>query len=1227
MLIIKPYGRSHVDTSPNGRRRTLHLNTTPTNSKDIAEFAKSDPRLVIAQWISAIDKIATKPKANTRPTAAQRAFRKKLGEACWQYIETHQLVPGLDDKEINPKLHTLWWSKIEPYDKKDFSPKRKPPAVGGRWYKRFAGEAKPEHVDGASIAEKLHEHLYVSEYRIDATRPNKRKGRINARAESIEKNVLKPPQKSVEGWNAKDEADYLRAGDIAQAIYAAAETAHNTKDHNGRARPRRLTLSEASVELFKQYGHLFRDKSGTPLSIEEAKAQHTHLFDLHMAVKDFYKRRLKHSKRQNILTSLPKDSAALFTLLKVTKQNQDLAGLVRLGKVIHYEMSHQAWESGKPAETEEAEWNRLKGLMTSWSRADRFAQYWPKNIEESAFWTSKGQEEIQRHEAFVRIWRHIMTLANRTLTDWAYPDTHISHDIFEGKKINHALKQVSAEQHKRKLDLLFGKHGDLLASNNLAPKILETAIKRMAYLRNNSFHFTDKRIFATALTRLTENVPNEVKPSLSALWQADNADRTAAIGRAMQAVHATAYFDETQNRNIFTAVKGAPPSLLALPRFRRIIVRAENAWGHEKDRPGLPEPANRQALEDPARLCQYATTKQLYDGPFRHWLDTRSAQTVNLYIGRAVDRATKAAQNMNGKQKTDEEKALIASRATHLPRLDETKGGETIRDFFFRLAASTATEMRVQKGYESDGGNAQKQAEFIEDLKCDVVALALADYLAKHHFTFILSLKPETPLPTEEINLESFATSDAKQRNTSERASDWQAVLYFLLHLIPVDDASRLLHQIRKWMVLEAKSKAEGTRPIQTPDTTILKTVETLELYLAMHDTKFEGGMELTGTDGFKDFYESETGFKKLFSNPENVEDHTVPRRGLREVMRFGHLPLLRQVCGQQTISDSQITEWETANNASPGGHSPIAAQQHKREALHEEYVKSTNTFSIAKIKDYATALSFVSRHRTLAAHVTLSNHVRAHRIMMAVLARLADYAGLWERDLYFVTLAVCYQRGLRPDVVFKNDGLSELAKRQPIKAQSKKLGTSDSNAVQQEIVRYFGNVHVEGNDDVKTRNDLAHFNMLQGGTLNLTEWVNQTRQLMRHDRKLKNAVTQSVRELLAREGLDLTWQIDANAHPHLLHRATLATRYAIHLQKVKGLQPKLLEPLHGEDFIAMICALFNGKAVGGIDPVKHMDMACLDLQRLCLQKNQGRTGTKKPHGKGRSRMQRRSKK
>src|SRR5690242_11781912 len=106
MQIIKPYGRTHVEQSVSGTKRVL-LRTEPREKWDIEQFARSHDELVIAQWISTIDKIATKPTGEQGPTETQRAFRDRLGRAAWAFIGENGLLPGASGPKRKEHLAKL----------------------------------------------------------------------------------------------------------------------------------------------------------------------------------------------------------------------------------------------------------------------------------------------------------------------------------------------------------------------------------------------------------------------------------------------------------------------------------------------------------------------------------------------------------------------------------------------------------------------------------------------------------------------------------------------------------------------------------------------------------------------------------------------------------------------------------------------------------------------------------------------------------------------------------------------------------------------------------------------------------------------------------------------------------------------------------------------------------------------------------------------------------------
>ena len=136
MLTIKPYGHSHTCFLEAGRaRRDIRLNEDPETPRDIAAFATDHADFVRAQWISSLDKIATKPVGNRKPTSEQRRFRDRLGRAALAFIVERKLVPDLGAGR--EAFERVWWAKIHPYgeetsDERKVSPK-------GRWFERFAG--------------------------------------------------------------------------------------------------------------------------------------------------------------------------------------------------------------------------------------------------------------------------------------------------------------------------------------------------------------------------------------------------------------------------------------------------------------------------------------------------------------------------------------------------------------------------------------------------------------------------------------------------------------------------------------------------------------------------------------------------------------------------------------------------------------------------------------------------------------------------------------------------------------------------------------------------------------------------------------------------------------------------------------------------------------------------------------------------------------------------------
>jgi hypothetical protein len=1124
MLVIKPYGRTLTEDTLGERKRQIVLTVNRPHRTEIADFAQATPDLHLAQWVSILDKIGRKPSGTKPATPEQKALRQILADAAWALIIDKSILTDADKP--------VWDWKVHPYAVKEPHPKAQPVNPKGRWYQNFVGTTEPEDLtaeEAKQVAEKIHAHLYTAEMRMgEGTKP-KRAGRITLQVNSIAKSVHAEPASKVldkaNDWSDAESATYFATHDVAKLIRAKADEQVEKRKSFGR--------NIAGPILYEHYARLFT-KDGAVLSIEDARNAHPGLFALHMAVKDCYNALLNREKRTRPHV-LPPDSKALLTIIGCREQNASLAHLVRLGKVIHYEAtSSGALDTPKDVTT-----------------------HWPTKITNSRYWTSDGQTEIKRNEALVRVWKSGISLAARTLTSWCGSQGDGDVLMAIGTRFE-AGQPFDASAFDQKCGLLFGNAaGEFTAlAEEDKKQVLRFGLKGWSELRNNSFHFNGRKGYFKALKK----VANLAQPDgataaalIAKLWNDDQAGRITRIKAIMVATHLDDFLDQARLQSVFAAVEVAKPRPFPMPRLRRVLHRVETSWRKKGFALTLPAPCNREELKAEALMCQFNALKLLYERAFPTWDKLEDTATLNGWIKRASERATSVAKALNNNE-------LAESRMSHFGLLLEK---EDYGDLADRLAAETATHFRVQNHYASNADGAREQADHLNNLKCDVTALAFEQWLRSHGFGWLLDWDANAQTPLATIS----DTAKLIESAPVVAGEDWQKRLYFLIHMVPVDDVSRLLHQLRKWVVLEKKDHIVSA----TAFAEIEQVEAVFALYLDMHDAKFEGGSALQVDDAFKAVFESKDDFDALFRQPgDPVDDRYIPVRGLREILRFGDFKPLEKIFVKHKVERIHVVNLEVQELERDGLISIIAYAQAFREKLHAEWLNARNKRDILpKIQtDYCKALAQVVSHRHRANHVRLNNHVRLHRLLMAVLARLVDYAGLWERDLYFVSMALVHLKGETISNCFSN--VSALADGQIIMAVTNSTLTTD-------LALWFGADFLGASK--KTRNDLSHFNMLQVdkttkllNPLNLTALVNETRQMMAYDRKLKNAVSVSVIELLEREGLYLTW----DSASHRLDKAKIIIKQATHLGT-----KTIVENLHSDIYGQMAAALFAGTFKG----------------------------------------------
>lgn len=1189
MKIIRPHGESRTfkretfeGEVPHLSRRILTLNKESNKTEDhhVPEFAKSHKALVLAQWVSAIDKIIRKTGGRKKPGKLQRELRQKIGEAAWKVIAKEGVLPEEDREKFFARVH--------PYMDGDANAEPDSEELKGKWYRTFLGESDPETAHVGGIGKKIFDHLYTKERQINLTARDSRArpGLIEHRATSIDRNVLKAASKGRNvPWSSDDEERYFQHGNLPAKIHEL--VAELEKENQSPVR-----MSDLGPLFYDHYASVFVE-DGQVVLIREVIAAHQEkhgkhageppMLALHTAVKEWYVRRLrghKARKHKNLNASLPTSPEALLELIKKQYGNADTTALIRIGKIQHYELMRRVDETGARS-----------SIVSDWSEV---------SSETSPYWTSVGQAEIKRNEAFVRRWRAVLGFAHQTLTDWIDPEGHEDRDILLEARGAEAIERAEEGFLDDKARLLFGTGAEAFTSLGLeGKKASVTALwQALMDLRNTSFHFKGYDSFIAALERLSQI---ELPDALGAVWTRDGdrfADRIADTVRGAGGADYLLHPD--LNRYLGLLLEG-DPHLMPLPRFRRMLVRA-GIDGVLTGRARLPAPHNRQIMEEYGSLrCQYILLKLLYERVFASWLQERDAEELRSWIDNAVVRSTAAAKALN-------QDPTAVARAAREQTISDT---DTVATFLDRLSSAMASEVRVQKGYSPDKEAAKRKSKFLDDLGCDVLAQAFAKMIEDQELLFLTRLKEQSP------KLEQKAWSpDVPQ--VKGPPAPWQQTLYALVHLVPVGDIAALRHQIAKWMILRDKIpdiRETGDEVLLDADDTRAKRVAfVFDLYLSMHDEKFDGSTAISLNSEFSELFKPVSAGKRLFPEAPNASDDLrLPVRGLREMVRFGGLKALWPVFTEHPVTDGIVSKVLTAEN-DVSGQSFVVEAQKLREKLHDEWrdLKPEKAWErkpdlpADKLALYWEALSTVTAHRSSAAHCRLTNHVKLYRLAMNVLGRMVDYAGLWERDLYFVLLGIMVEQQKSPASVLKERGVKMLEQGRIVPAVEA-IKCVEVKTRMQEI---FGSDYLgKENSPKNTRNKLAHFGVLRsksqdGGPNGLartfTGLVNETRRMMRYDRKLKNAVSGSIKELLMREKLELIWEMN----DHQLCDAKVRTGRAEHMNS-----RFIYECMHGPEMIEMVAKLFNGSAVASKDVTtsKFEDGYAAHMERMNKRKNKTR--------------------
>ena len=277
-----------------------------------------------------------------------------------------------------------------------------------------------------------------------------------------------------------------------------------------------------------------------------------------------------------------------------------------------------------------------------------------------------------------------------------------------------------------------------------------------------------------------------------------------------------------------------------------------------------------------------------------------------------------------------------------------------------------------------------------------------------------------------------------------------------------------------------------------------------------------------------------------------------------------------------------------------------------------------------------------------------LAEHARLHQLLMRVVGRLTDFTLIWERDAIYVFLGMLYRQledkgGVR--VVARPTGGGKVPTHIGIQLPDKMdlsrgIGATeqgndrflrlwdDDNGFSlpyfihikglldkenaQLFQRYFDSIAEENPKDVaaakvqrakgkrprksefrkgkrQIRNDFAHYNVVsaKNNRINLTYLTNAVRSLLSYDRKLKNAVSKAIKDIVTDDGLTIEWQLDQDRMKHPLVMPDVET----HLTMVRDANAGNVWfnlPRRSVRYTSMVKALFDFDTGGYRRPINR---------------------------------------
>lgn len=1018
----------------------------------LPDYISKDYLLILRQVVSAFDKVIRKSnkrasklhafglKGFTLESYADRVF---LAEALWKRLVAKyrdRIVSDLGPDAFR-RFEETWRWKIHPYARYASNP-RNPRADAnarvildygheqaqrsdfeGRWHDAFWKKDSDGQPDYEVIADRIFDHLFSRERKIDGElRPTPKRraagkpaGLSQSRGESIAASAPDPrPQvtdRHREDWSPREERLYFEH-DVAATIHAALQS--------GEDQTARAAAAAFGSALYDHFGRVRPN-----VSDDDAAKQR--FWNLHNAVRHFYQKLSRTERFRRALADpaerdrvVPADSAALLKAMRLKQRNADMGELIRLGKLIVHASDLATNATDVP------------GAFAA--RMEHFV-------------TSDGQSEIKRNEAFTRVWRNAIGLSFRTLRAWADPnnegiDRKGNDDLASPGVAASVMSKLDADHAARHAKLVFGDRGfkqtsrcALMTENTSREEVIWALLRLAGEIRDRGNHFCTKQRLVDLLrggvldpspaanskkfgARDRNEVDDGAVRTFRDLLTFDLRLQYVALTDDLERLDLRRYVPSDDWGTLLAqlaprrrAPATPPPRFMAVMRHIKNLAANASTPFPEDLQPFVALQLDNDAVTRPgANMCQVGLLRLLYDAGFRDWL--ASKENDGAFIERFI-RSVVGAKEERAEKYQEERGHFYRLRHSAVSDLAD-QGVDSLAELFRSLLSQATQEERLNQSYKADRTAQKKTSNLIERYRQELYAHLFAAYLSDHELGCIWRIgePDEDDSPVNEVELEFSSTSiDQFTKADVDYIKDWHAQFYAWLYLVPPQDISLLRHQFQKTAVLEQKAtKPEHERELQDLDWL-------MELYGKVQGAGFGGRehLEYHALDPAFLFHDP-TQFERLFSEAHEDQAFSVPgtRRGLRQMLRFGHFDVFKEIFEKHLVTTKEVEELtDRAPTTKDLFEARRAARTHILDLVH---ARTTDEADLAKpAAAYQRWVVATMEHDFAANAARLTEHARLHRLLMRVVGRLGDFAMIWERDQSYAFLGGLY-RALGPE-------------------------------------------------------------------------------------------------------------------------------------------------------------------------------------------------------------------